>query len=74
MDITIEKDVSGLNVASCNGAHGLYSLRADYVFIRASDSAVMIGNGKGLREAKLDDEIALTKAIILQDQGRVREA
>jgi len=69
MKVTIKKDTYGREVVSCKNVNGnTQHLRADYVFTRASDGAVLIGDGQGLREVKADDEIALTKAIILIDK------
>ena len=64
MKVTIKKDASGREIASCENVNGGYQhLQDDYVFIRAYDGAVMIGDGQGLREAKTDQEVAMAHAF-----------
>ena len=44
MKVTIEKDASGRELASCENVNSdRQYLRDDYVFIRACDGAVLIG-------------------------------
>ena len=64
MKVIIEKDASGREIASCENVNGgKQYLRDDYVFIRACDGAVLIGDGQGLREAMTDQEVALAHAF-----------
>lgn len=64
MEVKIETDANGREVASCEDANGnTQHLREDYVFIRAYDGKVMIGAGEGLRPAKTDQEIAMAHAF-----------
>ena len=64
MNVTITKDANGREIASCENVNGGHqSLREDYIFIRAWDGAVMIGDGQGLRPAKTDQEIALAHSF-----------
>lgn len=64
MEVTIKKDASGREVASCEHVNGgRQYLQEDYVFIRAYDNCVMIGDGKNLREAKTEQEIAMVHAF-----------
>ena len=67
MKVIIEKEENGLEIASCEYVNGgkqqTQYLREDYVFIRAYDGAVMIGDGEGLRPANTDQEVALAHAF-----------
>ena len=67
MKVIIEKEENGLEIASCEYVNGgkqqRQHLREDYVYIRAHDGAVMIGEGKELRPAKTDQEVALAHAF-----------
>jgi len=63
-NVTIEKDAAGVNIASCTTEKGGHYLRADHVFRRASDNAIVVKTIAGLCDSLTDDQRAMAEALL----------
>lgn len=66
--VSTEKDSANREVLSIDGPRGKEHLRADAVFIRASDGAVMVSgnlNHGPLRESLTPEEMAMAQSLPL---------